>query len=782
MANKKEDKNSLRFGALNKIATRMQANTDSIYKSAYLSDPTNKKQLQALKTDIDSSIKTILNKNTDNIGEPNISRMYERLFMNKQNDPSTVRQFQEIFGDNEFMTSLTNSYLDNRYIRAQDEEIDDIIRYMPKLQEALETLRDNVLSADSFSKDFLNITDVLNDDTDQEVFANNVETMKKSHDLLNLINKVYLNEAKYGEEFIYVVPYQKAIEQLMNNPNPSAPRNDNMLIRSNYNESAVEIVTDGRVVKERIPFSESTTISASKSSKEEDFSVNVEFDKSGMITSLVEQEFSARKKLQKLNESSLNEQFFNEFTFDRLDNAEIEYKGSLPVHRKYDKTLDDDLEVSSIEDTTADGLISKQTSTNVKLKEMTGCLVKRLKRERVTPIYVNDICLGYYYFEFDENANIFEDRYTTSGMTNTITGLRSNGRSEALDASQRREELVRFLAAQIAGKIDAEFVNTNQDLKKEIYYILKYNNDYGSTVAATNNIRVTYIPPEDIHHLYFELNEETKRGISDLALALVPAKLWTSIYITNCLGVMTRSNDKRVYYVRQSVEKNISKTLLKTIDEIKKSNFGIRQIENINNVLNITGRFNDYIIPRGADGQSPIDFEVMQGQQIEIKTELLNLLEESAINSTGVPIELIQNRQSPDYALQLTMQNSKFLRYVYSRQSVFQDQLTKLVTHIYNIEFGNRDQVKVTLPPPLFINITNTNQLVTNTVEYANSIAGIVMAQEQDETIRNIFAREFTLYNLGSYVNMSVVDGLIEKARHQAELLKIQTNDMGEES
>ena len=50
----------------------------------------------------------------------------------------------------------------------------------------------------------------------------------------------------------------------------------------------------------------------------------------------------------------------------------------------------------------------------------------------------------------------------------------------------------------------------------------------------------------------------------------------------------------------------------------------------------------------------------MQGQQIEIKTELLNLLEEAAINSTGVPLELIQSRQSPDYAMQLTMSKTKF--------------------------------------------------------------------------------------------------------------------------
>jgi hypothetical protein len=228
---------------------------------------------------------------------------------------------------------------------------------------------------------------------------------------------------------------------------------------------------------------------------------------------------------------------------------------------------------------------------------------------------------------------------------------------------------------------------------------------------------------------------------------------------------MTRGNDKRVYYVKQTVETNISKTLLKTINEIKKSNFGIRQIENINSVLNITGRFNDYIIPRGADGQSPIEFEVMPGQNVEIKTDLLNLLEESAINSTGVPLEIIQSRQSPDYAMQLTMSNSKFLRFVYFRQSQFQKQLNQLFTKIYDIEYNTNDQINVTLPPPLFINVTNTNQLITNTNDFCNNIVEIYMADEQDDVLKQKFAMELKKHYLGNYLNSDMITDIMNRAR-----------------
>ena len=184
MAKKKDDNNSIKFGALKKIANLMQTNSDSLYKNTYFSDPSNKQQLQDLKSGIDDTIRDIMNTNIDNVGEPNISRMYERIFMNTQNDPTTTKEFQKIFENNEFMTELTNSYLDTRNIQAQDNEIDQILKYMPKLEEALQTLRDNVLSADSFNKDYLNITDTL-DQNDTVVFNNNIDEMKNTYKLLD---------------------------------------------------------------------------------------------------------------------------------------------------------------------------------------------------------------------------------------------------------------------------------------------------------------------------------------------------------------------------------------------------------------------------------------------------------------------------------------------------------------------------------------------------------------------------------------------------------------------
>ena len=769
----KDDKSQIRFGTLKKIANLIQAGSDDIYKSTYYSDPENKKQLNDLKSSIDTSIKNILDINTGSIGEPNMSRLYERMYFNSQNDTDTIKEFEKIFGDNEFINNLSSTYMDNRWVKAIDEELDETLRYMPKLEEALQTLRDNILSADSFSKDFLTLQSQIENDKNQDQFNNNIDDLKGRYDLLNFINEIYYDISKYGEVFIYNVPYEQAIQTLMDRKTD----NKGIAIKTNFKENNILIESTIDSTYDTLPVSRFNLSEEEKS----DFNINFEIDNGGILRSVVEAEKNAREKQKSVSEQSLWEQYINENSFNEgisdivndgkayaFDNVErYQVGGKLPEHHNFDKVLSDDMELPNLDNTSPDGLVNTKKQKNTKIKSMNGCIVKKLRRDHITPIMINDINLGYYYFEYDDFMAFYEDSHPSTGMVNTITGLRSNGRAEAYDVLQRRDEMVRYLASQLADKIDTKFIDNNQDLKKEIYYILKYNDEFCNNATDARNIKVTYIPPQDIHHMYFDLDERTNRGISDLNLSLIPAKLWVAIYLTNCLAVMTRGNDKRVYYVRQSVESNISKTLLKTINEIKKSNFGIRQIQSINNVLNLTGRFNDYIIPRGSDGQSPVEFEVMQGQQVDIKTELLNLLEESAINSTGVPLELIQSRQSPDYAMQLTMSNTKFLRFVYGRQSKFQQLLEPFLTKLYDIEYGSTDRIKVTLPPPLFINVTNTNQLITNTSDFCNSLVEIVMGDSQDDILKAKVSKKLKIYYLGSYINMPMINDIIENAKQE---------------
>ena len=259
----------------------------------------------------------------------------------------------------------------------------------------------------------------------------------------------------------------------------------------------------------------------------------------------------------------------------------------------------------------------------------------------------------------------------------------------------------------------------------------------------------------------------------------MPAKLWACIYLSDTIGVMTRGQDKRVYYVKQNVETNISQTLLNVISQIKKSNFGLRQIETMNNVLNIVGRFNDYVIPVGQTGESPVQFEVMQGQDINTNTELLDRLSDQAISSI-VPSEVIDAVKSVDYAVQVTSSNIQFIRKVYNRQAIEEELLSRFFTMVYNYEYGTNIKITCKLPAPLFLQMNNLNQILTNVIDYSNNIGNLEYADvENDEEgamEKAIFIKNLTRHNLSTYIKLDEIDAIKQRSKLECQS-KIKKTD-----
>ena len=168
-------------------------------------------------------------------------------------------------------------------------------------------------------------------------------------------------------------------------------------------------------------------------------------------------------------------------------------------------------------------------------------------------------------------------------------------------------------------------------------------------------------------------------------------------------------------------------------------------------------------------GDAPVQMEVMNGQQIDPKTELMGILEQMAVNATDVPYEVIQLRQSVEYATQLSMSSSKFLRKVFKRQSICEKKYGALLTKIYNYEYGADETVVLTLPPPGYINSNNTNQMLSNTNELVANIIEIECADEQDEMFKAEFRRNLTRHYLSTYLDYNSIDEIKNLSRMKAE-------------
>ena len=86
------------LGAIRKLAASVQTNLDSLYQSVHYADPSNARQLNNIKADVNNTIKDIMATTSDTIGQPNISKVFDRLRL-AQNDRGTVSEFERIFGE-----------------------------------------------------------------------------------------------------------------------------------------------------------------------------------------------------------------------------------------------------------------------------------------------------------------------------------------------------------------------------------------------------------------------------------------------------------------------------------------------------------------------------------------------------------------------------------------------------------------------------------------------------------------------------------------------------------
>ena len=764
----KDKKHNSTNNIIKKLTDTVQNSLDYLYQKTYYSQPNNKQDIENIKNKLDDSIDNIVSVNKNNTGNSTMSTLYSRIQqtgisnLGGPNDEGG-KKLEELINDNQVIESGLMGFVNNTTtVFDYDNKIDTILKYMPKLQEALDTRKDNVLSADHFSKDFINITSssINNDDA---TYNEHIKYIKETYKIQDLVDEIYDNAAKYGEAFVYNIPYKKAVVRLLRNKNNT---------RADLNIKEGTIITEsGNIAMDVIP--KDLTVKDFAAAGYDD--IQVEFSQ-GLITSIIENTVKYEKGVKILNEMSLNYENANvseEAILEKAENVRDVIKG------QFQHTIKDDLSFEGFDDRGQEGLIdkNKKKDNDDKYINVPGTIIRILERKHVIPIYIEEYCFGYYYIEIEGPYNPIGDYDKMQDPTMSLKGSNSIlSTNSMMDQSQKQNNIIRYISNQISKLIDAKFINTNQDLRQEIYTILKYNQDNNS--SKMNKIRVTFIPPDDMEHVYFKMNKDTHRGISDLDKSMFPATLFSSMYITHTIWNMTRAQDKRVYYVNQNVDTNISKTLINTIDQIKKGNFGIRQIDNINHILNITGMFNDYIIPRGPSGP-PIDFEVMQGQSVEYQTELMNMLEEAAVNACEVPMEMIQMRNSVDYASQLTMSSSKFLRKVYNRQSKFQKPISNIINKIYNNEFDDNIVLSVILPPPMFLNLTNTNQMMTNVNEYSQSVAQLILDPDEEEPIKNEVIREINKFHLGTYLNIPELEDIAHSAKqHYA---ANQSNDEGEE-
>ena len=165
---------------LKNLIDTVSGNIQDLRSSTYMTSSDERKQMSKLRSDIFKSVESINNRTMETTGLNSISTMYSRLIKTMK-DPTLPSDFKNIFKNESLMNSLSMTYMENRPIYEYDKEIDLVCKYMPKLQEALDTKKDHVLSPDHFSKEFLKIikdSDLSIDDNEKSIFNKDIKVLK----------------------------------------------------------------------------------------------------------------------------------------------------------------------------------------------------------------------------------------------------------------------------------------------------------------------------------------------------------------------------------------------------------------------------------------------------------------------------------------------------------------------------------------------------------------------------------------------------------------------------
>ena len=748
------DGNNRSSTKIDKQIKNISDSIDDLYQSNYSSRIDNKANMKNIVDGINDEINDIISKiNGQEVSD--ISNLYVRLLSKEDSNLSNANKqltdgIESLFDNGQLIANALNFDSIRKSIQAENYQYDLICKYMTKLEDAIEIKKDNVLSSDNFTKDFINIVSSRTGDDYVSTFNDRAIILKEKYNIQELFEEMYYKTSKYGEYFLYEVPYKKAYKRLLDRKarmgNAGIKFESAKIVEASDLKGKEFINTDSLTEEEQKNFAQFVREAYGE---ESDFKVNLIFDDTGIAPQPIENVLEAANVLK--SHKSLTESFYEAY----------ENRGGTVIE---DADLDEELEVEEGSLQWNDGLVTDDKFSNNndsdKLKDIPGAVVTELPRENVIPVYMDTMPLGYVYLHVD---NDWVQEIVMNG--NTYNSLTNNTKLLSDDFDRQNDVLIGQIAAMMSDKINAKFINANVDLKEEIYAVLRYN-DHFSTTHGTNNVTVSFLPAEDVHHFYFKLNKKTHRGISDLEKALVPAMIYCMLYLNSAIGNIGRASDKRIYYVKQNVEQNVARTMLNVITQLKKGNMGMRQLTNMNTIFNVIGKFNDHVIPVSQSGDHPIEFEVMQGQNVETPTDLMDRMEDMAVSSTDVPVEFVQSVNNVDYATRFTMSNSKFLRKVFQRQRICQKHYTQIFRKIYNFEYEENDMsVKILLPAPAYLSMTNTQQLIDNVKNYVNAITDFTLATEEDDKVKQNFVNLAMRNLLGTYIDFTMIDDLVKEAR-----------------
>ena len=510
-------------------------------------------------------------------------------------------------------------------------DLDIISEQLVELNEAINTTRDDIVSSDDLGSDISRSLSFSTNGKESDTYDDLIEQVKElenQHGLNYIIREhIVPKTLKYGEYYVYVIPEKSLFESAQ---------------RRKFEK------TSGAMMES----SEATTLLESLNINKNEYK---DF-KSDEIMEYVSENIKINNTdipLPLLENNSVN--------MAMKDLADFNSINSLLKKGKNKKKNNND---TSMNLGFSDGVKSFKGDDWSNIK---GCYIKLLDPKKIIPVKLLNYTIGYYYINDAEldvtnNGHICKNGVRFGSFMGSVA-----------TKSQSQHNIVTNMANAIVKSFDKKYLEDNQEFKELIINSLLYNDLY------KRKLHYQFIPADNVCR--FSINEdENGNGQSMIYKSLFYAKLYLSLLVFNMITYLTKSQDTLVTYVKTSgIDKNVINKTMSIARQMKSKQIGIGDLMDYSSIYGKIGTGRDLFIPEGESGERGLSWDVIQGQDVNMQTELMEELKQSYINGTGVPSVIMNYINEADFAKTLVMANAKQLR----RVMMFQDSLNEDITEMY---------------------------------------------------------------------------------------------------
>ena len=656
----------------------------------------------------------------------------------------------------------------NRYMEVADLKF--IAKFIPALGEAVKTVLDSVVSSDNVAESVnrsINLPSGISEEYKDEII-NEIKRNEKELKLLKKIkNTVYKKSLITRKHYVYAVSYNKIFNEYDRIKKRNEKRNPQ--IRSNQftsrnlsTEKVHESFTLGDVdistAMESVGsiLSTATDIDTGVTISQNKVKSIIRDCKENMPIITCEQSIVY---MDALNDAAQYSE--NHYVMEALSKAKS------PEKNNKNNTSKDILNI---------GIPDGTKSTNdvhTSDFQVSGTYIKYIDQKNIVPIKVFDQKIGYFLIreKAKKNKNSAGTATSVSNLGSTLFGtvnIAENYKAEAI------EKIADSISEGILQNFDKKFVIQNSEYKKMIADCIIANG------LTDKDYNIQFIPAEDI--IEFTINEdEDGNGESILADSLFPAKLLLTMIVCRLLNYINKTGNKTIAHIHKGpVNTFTNNQINRVIRDLQDQNITFNDLLSPNLVFNKFNRDGNIALPTTKNGTHLIDFEIQEGQNIDMNPEYEKELENMAILGTGVPSVIMEYAGSADFAKQLVSANIKFAGRVASLQADLEIPTTELYKKI--CENSNMSgeckavclqSLEIKLPRPRVLVNGNNNDYVRTIVETAEAIVDTALGRDSitdKEVFKNgVQMKEKTIYQIvrksSPFIDWEEIDEIIDNVK-----------------